>query len=104
MVLQRVLHVMSFWLNTRFSQRLISHKSDFPWPARSPDLSPLDYFLWGFVKEKVFLSAPSNIAVLKNKVQEVIASIDANTLQNVVANFVVRIDKCIASNGYHVEC
>ena len=92
------------WLNTRFSQRLISHKSDFPWPARSPDLSPLDYFLWGFVKEKVFRSAPSNIAVLKNKVQEVIATIDANTLQNVVANFVVRIDKCIASNGDHVEC
>ncbi len=69
------------WPNTRFSQRLISHKSDFPWPARSPDLSPLDYFLWGFVKEKGFLSAPSNIAELKNKVREAIASIDANTAE-----------------------
>ena len=24
------------------------------WPARSPDLTPLDYFLWGYVKEMVY--------------------------------------------------
>lgn len=92
------------WLKARFSQRLISHRSDFPWPARSPDLSPLDFFLWGFVKEKVFRTAPSNIAQLKNEVRQVIASIDVNTLQNVIANFVVRIDKCIESGGGHAEC
>jgi len=26
-----------------------------PWPERSPDLSPCDYFLWGYVKDKVFV-------------------------------------------------
>ena len=35
------------WLNVRFSRRLISHRSEFQWPPRSPDLSPLDFYLWG---------------------------------------------------------
>ena len=26
-----------------------------PWPARFPDLTPCDYFLWGYVKDKVFV-------------------------------------------------
>jgi len=92
------------WLKTKFHQRVISHKSEFAWPARSPDLSPLDFFLWGFLKEMVFRNAPSNIGQLKNNVREAIASIDVNTLQNVIANFVVRVDKCIESGGGHVEC
>ena len=25
-----------------------------PWPARSPDLSPVDYYLWGALKARVF--------------------------------------------------
>ena len=38
---------------------------EFPWPARSPDLSPLDYFLWGYVKEDVFKRQPADIEILK---------------------------------------
>ncbi|KAJ4451224.1 hypothetical protein ANN_02684 [Periplaneta americana] len=29
-------------------------KIEFTWPARSPDLSPLDFFLWGSVKDSVY--------------------------------------------------
>ena len=25
-----------------------------PWPPRSPDLTPCDFFLWGYVKDHVF--------------------------------------------------
>ena len=24
------------------------------WPARSPDLTPCDFFLWGWLKEQVY--------------------------------------------------
>ena len=24
-----------------------------PWPPRSPDITPLDFFLWGYVKDRV---------------------------------------------------
>jgi hypothetical protein len=28
-----------------------------PWAARFPDLTPCDYFLWGYLKDKVFVPA-----------------------------------------------
>ena len=31
------------WLKSNFPDRLISRKSDVPWPANSPDLDPIDY-------------------------------------------------------------
>jgi hypothetical protein len=30
-----------------------------PWPARSPDLTPPDFFLWGAIKERVFRERPT---------------------------------------------
>ncbi|RZC38464.1 hypothetical protein BDFB_015116 [Asbolus verrucosus] len=26
-----------------------------PWPPRSPDMTPLDFFLWGVFKERVYI-------------------------------------------------
>ena len=91
------------WLKNRYSGKLISHRSEFPWPARSPDLSPLDYFLWGFLKDKVFSIAPSEISDLKTTVRSVIEAIDSGTLQTVIANFAIRIEKCIVAMGGHFE-
>ena len=49
---------------------------EFTWSARSPDLSPLDYFLWDYVKKNVFKRQPADIEILKEIVQEVVSSID----------------------------
>ena len=48
------------WLNDVLPRRWIGrgpHEDLMfcPWPARSPDLTPCDYFLWGYVKDKVFV-------------------------------------------------
>ena len=91
------------WLQTRFPNKLISDRSNFLWPPRSPDLSPLDYFLWSYVKEKVYRVKPLTIPELKRTIQEIINSIDMNTLNAVIDNFSVRLDKCIASQGGHFE-
>ena len=65
---------------------------EFPWPARSPDLSPLDYFLWGYVKENVFKRQSADIEILKEIVQEVVSSIDQDVQRAVMANFEKRIN------------
>ena len=36
----------------------ISKGDDINWPTRSPDLSPMDFFLWEYLKIKVFKSNP----------------------------------------------
>ena len=75
------------WLKSRFGSKVISHLTDFPWPPRSPDLSPLDFFLWSYVKEKVFSTRPSSIDNLKIAIREALPLIDQDTLSAVTANF-----------------
>ncbi|GBM70468.1 hypothetical protein AVEN_188216-1 [Araneus ventricosus] len=41
------------YLNATFGARWIGRGGPVPWPSRSPELSSLDYFLWGHVKSLV---------------------------------------------------
>lgn len=91
------------WLRNRFPEKLISHRSSFPWPPRSPDLSPLDFFLWGFVKEKVFRAQPSSIQELKTLVQRIINEVDCTTLERTIQSFTRRVEACIGEEGDHFQ-
>jgi len=62
-------------LGEMFPQHVISHGGDVPWPAHSPDLSACDYFLWGFLKSRVFISKPRTEAELKQSINEEISVI-----------------------------
>ena len=90
-------------LEEKFSAKLISGKSEFPWPACSPDLNPLDYFLWGHVKSIVFEVNPRTTEDLKAAVEEAIGSIPSEMLQRTVANFTQRLELCCAAKGGHFE-
>ncbi|GFS94002.1 uncharacterized protein TNCV_4480521 [Trichonephila clavipes] len=50
-------------LKDTFGDRLISRFGPVNWPPRSCDLTPLDYFLWGYVKSLVYADKP-HIAML----------------------------------------
>ena len=43
------------WIEERFRGKVISLKTDNPWPPHSPDLSPPHFFLWGYLKECIAL-------------------------------------------------
>ncbi|XP_026828441.1 uncharacterized protein LOC113562655 [Ooceraea biroi] len=43
-------------LNEKFANRWIGRGGPVGWPARSPDLTPLDFFLWGILKDMVYTS------------------------------------------------
>ena len=45
-------HVMQH-LNDTFPNRWIGRGSTINWPPRSPDLTPLDFCLWGWMKREV---------------------------------------------------
>ncbi|GFU08102.1 putative transposable element [Trichonephila clavipes] len=45
-------------LKDTFGDRLISRFGPVNWPPRSCDLTPLDYFLWGYVKSWVYADKP----------------------------------------------
>ena len=51
-----------------FGHRIISQNSEIYWPSRSPDLMPLDYFLWGDLKERVCINKPHTLQQLKDNI------------------------------------
>ena len=52
--------VSTRYLQTLFPDRLISRSGYVPSAPRSPDLISLDFFLWEYLKEKVYVNRPSN--------------------------------------------
>lgn len=58
--------------------RLISLKSSFPWPARSPDLSACDFFLWGYLKHHCYLTPPRNAEQLLQRIEEHCRNLEEN--------------------------
>jgi len=46
---------------------VISRRGAIPWPARFPDLSVCDNFIWGYLKSKVYLMKPYDIQEQKRR-------------------------------------
>jgi hypothetical protein len=54
-----------------FPNRVISRYGDITGPARSPNLSACDFFLWGYLKSQVFKApAPHTVQELKHQIQQ----------------------------------
>jgi hypothetical protein len=91
------------WIDSCLSDRLAGEGSTF-WPPRSPDLTPIDFFLWGFVKDEVYvLPMPMTLNNLKDQIRTAIAKIDQPLLQNVWHEVEYWLDVCRATNGDHIE-
>jgi hypothetical protein len=54
-------------LKDKFENRWIGRGGPIPWPPRSPDITPCDFFLWGFVKDVVYNTQVTDLADLKSK-------------------------------------
>jgi len=87
-------------LHGTFENRIISRNDDVNWPPRSCDLTPLDYFLWGAVKDKCYANHPETIDDLKHEIEN---AIEGHTIENVFKNWVDRMGYCKASRGSHMN-
>ncbi|GFW51771.1 transposable element Tc3 transposase [Trichonephila clavipes] len=57
-----------YLLKDTFGDRLISRFGPVNWPPRSCDLTPLDYFLWGYVKSLVYADKPQTFDHLEDNI------------------------------------
>ncbi|GFU42976.1 putative DD41D transposase [Trichonephila clavipes] len=74
-------------LKDTLSDRLISRFGPVNWPPRSCDLTPLDYFLWGYVKSLVYADKPQTLHHLEDNIHRVIADIRPQMLEKVIENW-----------------
>ena len=86
-----------------FEDRIISRRADVVWPTRSSDLTPLDYYLWGAVKDKCYADKPEPIDVLKDNIREAIGEIQLHKIDNVLKNLTDRVGFCMTSRGSHLN-
>ena len=86
-------------LRTVFKNRIISRNSDINWPPWSCDLTPMDYFLWGAVEDKCYANHPETIEAIKHEIEVAIHRIEAQTIKNVLQNWVDRMRYCRARRG-----
>ncbi|CAH1998188.1 unnamed protein product [Acanthoscelides obtectus] len=70
-------------MNQRFPDRWIGRRGAIEWPPRSPDLSTLDFFMWGHVKSKIFATQPTSLEDLRQRIVNEWIQVTPQILQNV---------------------
>lgn len=91
------------WLDNHFPEAWIGRRGAMEWPARSPDLTPCDFFLWGVLKDRVYGKNPHTLAQLRTEIEDGIQEIERDLCQKVCRSVPSRINQCIAKNGGHFE-
>jgi hypothetical protein len=92
-------------LNESFPNQWIGRGGPVPWPARSPDLNPLDFYLWGHLKTLVYSSPIDTIEELCLKISNGIETIKQTpgVFERVRNSMRRRLNACILNNGGHFE-
>jgi hypothetical protein len=71
--------------------------------ARSPDLTPADFFLWEHLKNQVYKRHIQNVAHLRQVILEEIKSIPMEFSRKTRENVKIRLQACIDMNGAQVD-
>ena len=74
-----------------------------PLAPRSPDLSACDFFLWGYLKSKVYVRKPRTVDDLKVSIREEIATVPQEMLVNVMQYFEERLRTYVRQEGCHLS-
>lgn len=90
-------------LDNIYGNRWIGRGGPVQWPPRSPDLTKLDFFLWGYVKNLVFEERPTTQENMRQRIINAFATITPAMLGDVDRGLQVRINKCLQQNGRHFE-
>lgn len=92
------------WLNSNFPQRWIGRVGPIAWPPRSPDLTPLDFFLWGYMKDCVYSVQINTREQLLARIEEAAVKVREKMAElNMSDEVRKRLQLCLVENGNHIE-
>ena len=104
----RCTHVRQ-WLSETFPDRTVGLQLHCEWPARSPDLSTCDFFLWGYLKELIYVRRPfANVVELQETIEDVCYDLRSDPafldkLSAASQAFLYQLQRCIELGGKQVE-
>jgi len=91
------------FLDATFPSRWTGRDGPTLWPPRSPDITLLEFFLWRYIKDKVFSTPVTDITNLKARITDAFATITEDMLENTWREIDFRLDLLRATKGVHVE-
>lgn len=94
---------VSVVLTDLFENRWLRRLGPWSWPARSPDLTPLDFFLWGVLKTKVYETPVQTIGDLRQRIVLSFQEIRPEEIRKAILSVESRVLKCLEVNGGHFE-
>lgn len=90
------------YLDTAFPQRWIGRGGFISWPPRSPDLNPLDFFLWGYMKTLVYATEVNTIDELRRRINTTVENL-RQQFPRLTENWIRRAQLCVEMQGQHFE-
>lgn len=91
------------FLDNTFNERWIGRRGPIEWPPRSPDLTPMDFFFWGHVKNRVYVDRPENLQDLMERIRQEANAVTPEMIQNAVNAVYHRVGRCQMANGEQFE-
>ena len=93
------------YLDEKFSSAWIGRRGPIDWPARSPDLTPMDFFFWGVLKDKVYSRKPRSAEELKNYIRDAFQEINAQSdlCKKICQSVGDRLQNCVNQEGKQFE-
>jgi len=67
------------YLDNTFPDRWIGCRGSVEYPQRSPDVTPPDFFLWGYLKDTVYSTKPATPEKLRQETERFCAAVAAAT-------------------------
>ena len=92
------------FLDAELPGRWLGRRGPYEWPARSCDITPCDFFLWGWAKQEVYGRHPSNLEELEEEIRDVLTNVPIEFLKKAVVDEVPsRLRKLLERDGSYVE-
>jgi inhibitor of nuclear factor kappa-B kinase subunit alpha len=75
------------------------------WPPNSPDLNPLDFYVWGAMLHQYeqYNPKPTSKDQLKVVLREIWNNLPVQSIKKAVLSFRKRLQLCIEAGGGHIE-
>ncbi|GBM96573.1 hypothetical protein AVEN_103131-1 [Araneus ventricosus] len=86
------------YIRDALQQQVIGYGGCVDWPPRSPDLNPLDFFPWRYIKQRVYATPPPTLQELRNGITDACAM-----LYNVQREVQSRVQMCIVTEGHNFQ-
>ena len=95
------------YLTATYHHRWVGRGGPVAWPPRSPDLNPLDFYLWGHFKSLVYHTEVQNHQDLLQRIENAADLIRREnrheTFTKMRENWVRRARLCVQIRGRHIE-